>query len=258
MRDPYRIYAEKVLRLSPLPPIGAAADLGLRGSLVHDALNRFSQAYPLALPEDAEGELRRIGETVFAPHMSDADVSGFWWPRFLRIVPWFMEEERALRKDVERIHAEVAASHGFDGFTLTGRADRIDILASGRARLIDYKTGRIPTSAQVKSGLAPQLTLEAALVALGEFENIAPIETDELLYIKLSGGAPPGLMQPVTDIDVMDKASEHLEKFKALIRAYGDVTQAYLPRAAMEREQDTSPFDHLSRWREWSLAEDGA
>jgi ATP-dependent helicase/nuclease subunit B len=26
----------------------------------------------------------------------------------------------------------------------------------------------------------------------------------------------------------------------------------------MEKEQDTSPFDHLSRWREWSLAEEGA
>ncbi|WP_119388683.1 double-strand break repair protein AddB [Taklimakanibacter lacteus] len=257
MRDPYRIYAEKVLRLSPLPPIGAAADLGLRGNLVHDALNRFSQAYPLALPEDAEGELRRIGQGVFAPHMADADVSGFWWPRFLRIVPWFIEEERALRKGLLHIHAEVAAAYSFDGFTLTGRADRIDILASGKARLIDYKTGRIPTSPQVKSGLAPQLTLEAALLALGGFADVDPIETDELLYIKLSGGAPPGLMQPVTDIEVMDKAREHLEKFKALIKAYDDVTHGYLPRAAMEKEQDTSPFDHLSRWREWSLAEDG-
>lgn len=257
MRDPYRIYAEKVLRLLPLPPIGAAADLGLRGNLVHDALNRFSHAHPLALPEDAESELRRIGAEVFAPHMADADVSGFWWPRFLRIVPWFIEEERALRKDLQRIHAEVAAAYSFDGFTLTGRADRIDILASGKARLIDYKTGRIPTNPQVKTGLAPQLTLEAALVELGAFDTVDPTETDALLYIKLSGGEPPGLMQPVTDIEIMEKAREHLEKFKALMRAYDDVTHGYLPRAAMEKEQDTSPFDHLSRWREWSLAEEG-
>lgn len=256
MRDPYRIYAEKVLRLMPLPPIGAAADLGLRGNLIHDTLNRFSTAYPLALPEDAEGELRRIGAEVFQPHMADADVSGFWWPRFLRIVPWFMEEERILRRGLVRIHAEAAGAHFFDGFTLTGRADRIDILASGKARLIDYKTGRVPTGAQVKAGLAPQLTLEAALVALGAFQGVDPVETEELLYIKLSGGAPPGLLLPVADLEIMEKAGEHLEKFKALMRAYDDVTHGYLPRAAMEKEQDTSPYDHLSRWREWSLAEE--
>jgi ATP-dependent helicase/nuclease subunit B len=88
------------------------------------------------------------------------------------------------------------------------------------------------------------------------FEAVAPVETAELLYIKLSGGEPPGLLVPVTEIDVMAKAHEHLEKFKALMRDYDDVTQGYIPRAAMEKEQDTSPFDHLSRWREWSLAEE--
>ncbi len=257
MRDPYRIYAEKVLRLSPLDQIGAAADPGLRGNLIHDALNRFANAYPHALPEDAEAELERIGRQVFAPHMADADISGFWWPRFLRLAPWFIAEERTLRANLVRSHAEVAGQHSFDGFTLTGRADRIDILAQGRARIVDYKTGRVPTSVQVKSGLAPQLTLEAALVALGDFKGVDPIEVDELLYIKLSGGQPPGLLQPMDDIDVMATAREHLEKFKALIRAYDDADHGYLPRAAMEREQDTSPFDHLSRWREWSLTEEG-
>lgn len=258
MRDPYRIYAEKILRLQPLPPIGAAADLGLRGNLIHETLNRFSVAYPTILPLLAEDELIQIGAEVFAPHMADADVAGFWWPRFLRIVPWFIAEERQLRQGLERIHAEVKAAHQFDGFTLTGRADRIDILASGKARLIDYKTGRIPTGAQVKAGLAPQLTLEAALVAHGAFEGVEPVETDALLYIKLSGGAPPGLLVPIGDLEVMEKAEEHLEKFKTLMRSYDDLTHGYLPRAAMEKEQDTSPFDHLSRWREWSIAEDAA
>ncbi len=258
MRDPYRIYAEKILGLQPLPPIGAAADLGLRGNLIHETLNRFSVAYPTILPLLAEDELIQIGAAVFAPHMADADVAGFWWPRFLRIVPWFIAEERQLRQGLERIHAEVGAAHQFDGFTLTGRADRIDILASGKARLIDYKTGRIPTGAQVKAGLAPQLTLEAALVAHGAFRGVEPVETDALLYIKLSGGAPPGLLVPINDLEVMEKAEEHLEKFKSLMRAYDDVTHGYLPRAAMEKEQDTSPFDHLSRWREWSIAEDAS
>jgi ATP-dependent helicase/nuclease subunit B len=256
MRDPYRIYAEKVLKLQPLAPIGAAADLALRGNLIHTAFSLFVNAYPVALPRDAEAALIKIGREVFAPHFADADVSGFWWPRFERIVPWFIAEELQLREGLERIHAEVVGQYRFDSFSLTGRADRIDMLRSGKARLTDYKTGRIPTSAQVRSGLAPQLTLEAAMLAEGGFEGVAPTATAELLYIKLSGGEPPGLIVPVADIDVMAKAHEHLEKFKTLMRAYDDVAHGYIPRAAMEKEQDTSPFDHLSRWREWSLAEE--
>jgi ATP-dependent helicase/nuclease subunit B len=161
-----------------------------------------------------------------------------------------------LRDGLERTHAEVTGVYRFDRFALTGRADRIDILSSGKARLIDYKTGRIPTSPQVKSGLAPQLTLEAAMLAEGGFAGVAPVEAAELLYIKLSGGEPPGLIVPVTDIEVMAKAREHLERFKALMRAYDDVAHGYIPRAAMEKEQDASAFDHLSRWHEWSLAEE--
>ncbi len=76
MRDPYRIYAGKVLRLQPLSPIGAAADFGLRGSLIHTAFNLFTNAYPAALPEGAEAELIRIGREVFAPYFADADVVG--------------------------------------------------------------------------------------------------------------------------------------------------------------------------------------
>lgn len=256
MRDPYRIYAEKVLRLQPLPVMGAAADLGLKGNLIHTAFALFANEFPVALPDDAEERLLRVGREVFAPYFADADVSGFWWPRFERIVPWFIAEERQLREGVVRTHAEVTALHRFDDFTLTGRADRIDILSTGKARLIDYKTGRIPTGPQVKSGLAPQLTLEAAMLAAGSFEGIAPLDAAELFYVKLSGGEPPGLIVEINDIDVMAKAHEHLEKFKALMRAYDDETHGYIPRAAMEKEQDTSPFDHLSRWREWSIAEE--
>jgi ATP-dependent helicase/nuclease subunit B len=256
MRDPYRIYAEKVLRLLPLPPIAALPDAGLRGSLIHDALNKFAAVHPSELPENAEAELRRIGREVFSPYFADADVAGFWWPRFERIVPWYIAEESRLREGLVRIHAEVKGVHRFDGFALTGRADRVDIMASGKARLIDYKTGRIPSSAQVKSGLAPQLTLEAALLAQGEFEGVAAIEAQELLYIKLSGGVPPGMLSPVTKIDVIAKAHEHLSQFESLMRAYDDEVKGYIPRAAMEKEQDTSPFDQLSRWQEWSLAEE--
>ncbi len=34
---------------------------------------------------------------------------------------------------------------GATDFTLSARADRIDILTDGRARIVDFKTGAIPS-----------------------------------------------------------------------------------------------------------------
>ena len=46
------------------------------------------------------------------------------------------------------------------------------ICTDGRYAILDYKTGQAPTAAQVRSGLAPQLTLEGAILRAGGFENM--------------------------------------------------------------------------------------
>ena len=57
-------------------------------------------------------------------------------------------------------------------FVLRGKADRIDRLTTGGLVIIDYKTGRVPTSPQVEALHAPQLPLEAAMVAAGAFSGL--------------------------------------------------------------------------------------
>ena len=124
-------------------------DAALRGQLIHEALNRFVSAYPGRLPENASEELIRFGNEVFTPHMEEADVAGFWWPRFLRIAPWFVEQEAKLRETMRTRKARCRAARTFDiagePFKLGGRADRIDTMADGTARIIDFKTGETPS-----------------------------------------------------------------------------------------------------------------
>ena len=58
-------------------------------------------------------------------------------------------------------------------FTLRTRADRIEQLHDGRYALLDYKTGTAADAdRRCKSGLAPQLTLEGAILRQGGFEGI--------------------------------------------------------------------------------------
>ena len=49
-------------------------------------------------------------------------------------------------------------------FVLSARADRIERRHDGSFAILDYKTGQPPTGKQVRMGLSPQLTLEAAIL----------------------------------------------------------------------------------------------
>ena len=59
-------------------------------------------------------------------------------------------------------------------FRLTAIADRIEIDREGQAYVFDYKTGAPPSNKQVKVGWSPQLTLEAAMIEAGAFEDDRP------------------------------------------------------------------------------------
>src|SRR3546814_3530789 len=52
VRDPYAIYAKRILRLRRLDPVDAPPDARLRGNIIHDVLDRFLKRHPDALPAD--------------------------------------------------------------------------------------------------------------------------------------------------------------------------------------------------------------
>ena len=259
IRDPYAIYARHVLGLQPLDDIAKAPDFARRGTLFHAALGDFFKQFPAALPADAGERLIETGRRHFEPLMDDPQIAGFWWPRFRRIAQWLAGEEPHLRTGVERVLAEIDGALTLDiagrPFTLTGRADRIDIFSAGGARIVDFKTGSVPSGAQVESGLAPQLTLEAAMLARESFKGAPAIPARELVYIKLGGGEPPGeIVELKLDAPAADVASRHLSGLVDLLAAYARSGQPYLPRAIVEQEDEERDYDHLSRYREWALS----
>src|ERR1700761_3422288 len=106
--------------------------------------------------------------THFAPLMERPEARALWWPRFQRIVKWFSEWETARRGEIDEIEAEIGGKNTIaldtaSRFTLTARADLIERRADGSFVILDYKTGQPPTGKQVRMGLSPQLTLEAAV-----------------------------------------------------------------------------------------------
>ena len=126
----------------------------LRGTLFHKAIGDFFTLYPKTLPDDAVEQFIALGEEIFRPFRNDPEIMSFWWTRFQRLATWIVENEVSLRGGIERAVAEVKGSLplkvGGTDFTLSARADRIDILADGTARIVDFKSGAIPSTKKIR------------------------------------------------------------------------------------------------------------
>jgi ATP-dependent helicase/nuclease subunit B len=268
LRDPYTIYAKHILKLMPLDPVDMPLSAADRGSAIHEALGEFTRTFATALPPDPAGALRGIGEKYFAPLMERPEARALWWPRFQRIARWFAGWETMRRGNVSAIEAEIEGSIKIhlDNeriFTLTARADRIERRHDGRFAILDYKTGQPPTGKQVRMGLSPQLTLEAAILREGGFEGIAADSSvAKLVYVRLSGNNPPG-EQRVLELKINKgdtaqppdaAADEARRKLEALIRAFENEAQAYTSLNLSMWTNRYGSYDDLARIKEWSAA----
>ena len=255
IRDPYAVYARHILNLRPLDPIGADAGALERGILIHDILNAFIQMYPVDLPDDAEQALLEIGRDYFDRSVEGPAVEAFWWPRFTSFVQWFVPHERHRREDgCTPEVTEVLGRLQFDlpggPFTLSARADRLDLVGGAGLEIIDYKTGAVPSGKQVLSGLSPQLPLEAGIAKNGGFEGLASRDIAALTYIRISGGQQGGAVTSFTkDLDqIVEQSVKGAER---LLTSYDAQSMPYLPRVRPFRDDVTGPYDHLARVKEW-------
>ena len=268
LRDPYTIYAKYVLKLVPLDPVDMPLSAADRGSAIHDALGEFTQIFSTTLPDHPARALLSIGEKYFAPLMERPEARALWWPRFQRIARWFSDWEIVRRGNVSAIAAEIRgeipiALDNERTFILSARADRIERRHDGTFAILDYKTGQPPTGKQVRMGLSPQLTLEAAILREGGFENIpAGSSVGELGYVRLSGNNPPGEQRPLElkirpgDTPQLPDiaADEARRKLEELIRAFESETQAYTSLNLSMWSNRYGTYDDLARIKEWSAA----
>jgi ATP-dependent helicase/nuclease subunit B len=260
IRDPYAIYARYILGLEPLEEIDAAPGPRERGMIVHKVLEEFIKKTGGVIDEDAEAKLLELGARHFQSLDGRSGPMAFWWPRFTRAAKWFLEYERKRRADIVssivEAHGKIAL-HGPAGpFKLRAKADRIDVLKDGSIAILDYKTGQAPTRAQVESGLAPQLPLEA-LIAAGEgFGKDGKRPVRVLAYVQFTGGVIPGAEVSFSgDIPLLvADADKNLLK---RIAQFDRESTPYLSRPHIKLLSERRDYDHLARAAEWASSGEG-
>ncbi|MDZ7748936.1 MAG: PD-(D/E)XK nuclease family protein [Halofilum sp. (in: g-proteobacteria)] len=170
---PYRFFAGSCLGLEPPEEIREELQKAEYGERLHRALQAFWT--PVAgMPGPWEGPLepdRRVGAVAHLEHLIDAAFAGdleghfahrAWHLRARALAPALVDWAigRAARTAFEA--AEVSAERTLPGGpTLRGRLDRVDRTPAGAAAVVDYKTGRVPAAAELRSGEDVQLATYA-------------------------------------------------------------------------------------------------
>ncbi len=257
--DPYAIYARHVLGLTALPALDPTPNPADRGAIVHAAFETFLRDWPTSLPADIAAELRQAAATAFGPLADIPTIAAFWRPAFDRAAAWAAETERDHRQAlaVTEVLPEVKGAASFAApaglFKLTGRADRIDRLASGAVAIADIKTGTAPTIKSIRDGTEPQLPLEAAIVLYGEFGGLSGETTAHLAIWKI-GGKGDGKVVKLKEAEVAEALATCWQGMGRLIDAFDDAATPYLsePRGAV------SYSDYRSLARRAEDVEDGA
>lgn len=260
LRNPYGIYAQKILNLKMLDPLDQ--DPGARefGTVVHDAIEKY-----ILSGDSGYDALIACGREAFADLLQRPSIEAFWWPRFCRIVEWLVEEEMRRKGDLSAVEAEIEGVVAWDApagrFTLRAFVDRLETLHDGGVRIVDYKTGTPPAASDVAKGIAAQMPLEGVILRYGSFDgrmrhSAAVVDME---YWHLRGGSEAGSITSMAKAAA--KRKESLEDWvqaayagaQALIAAYDDPATPYYyaPMAADKPKYDD--YEHLARVKEWGV-----
>jgi len=250
--DPYSYYAQTMLRLSALDPLDADASAAERGTAVHSILEEWVKhggSDPAMLPRYTEAELLK-----WSGHPL---MRALWAPRVRRAMDWVattMAEWEA--EGWVPLAAEAGGSIDLpNGITLRGKADRIDRSDNGALAIVDYKTGVVPSHAQVTGGFALQMGLLGWLAEAGRLGGVDPGPVGAMRYWKLGGGTDPGkASDPLRYRSEVTMVVDHIAGTKAhfmklcddMLLGDGAFTAKLHPEYAKGND-----YDQLARVLEW-------
>ena len=263
IRDPYAVYARRILQLEPLDPIAQRADPRLRGSLIHEAFADFTREWRGPFDRAARARFLLLWRQHFEAIEAYPEVHAIWSLRAEEIADWFIGWEGARDDKIASRHPEIPGELSFETalgpFKLTGRADRIDVMSDGRIGIYDYKTGVVASAKQVLL-FQPQLALEGAMAREGAFgKEFKDRSIAELAWIGLGRVSRSDVLRSAVDTDAKPDAdavaAEAFSRLRRLVEAYEDPNQGYVSQARpMFERRFPGDYDHLARVSEWRFA----
>ena len=252
--DPYAFYARRILGLRPLDRLNEDPGGRDKGIAFHAVMEKFFD--PDAAFQDPELERQRlmdVTESVLASARLEPLVVAEWSAHLAQIADWLIAEEQRRRRDGAPMKREVEGRFDIPGtgFTLKGKADRIDRLNDGSFVIYDYKTGQLPSGPTILHK-DRQLLLEAVMQDAGAFEDLPGGPVSHVVHISLSRTSKETVTKVEGENDIVTVTGD-LARF---LTRFMDEDTGYLARRDRENERFEGDYDHLSRFGEWDTSQD--
>ncbi|MGE0108509.1 MAG: double-strand break repair protein AddB [Bdellovibrionales bacterium] len=257
--NPYGIYAKRILKLRKLDDIDADVGAADKGDAIHQALEVFIKASLHEWPDDPLAVLLEKGRKAFAPFKDKPQIEAFWWPRFEHMATRFVARE-ARRRAVGYKAAYIEESGVLqitDRFSLNGKVDRIDYTPLGKAQIIDYKTGVVPSLSMVRAGFEPQLPLLALMAFEGAFDGGEIMESACLSYWEIKGARTQDKEVDFEEEEIIILVQKAQDNLRQLIKEFEQETTPYRASPTPQYIPRYDDYRHLARYDEWSSADEG-
>lgn len=152
---PAQFYYAYVLRLEPEEEVAESMDAGMFGDIYHGIMQKLYEVAPgkrltvnylQSVKKDKE-RIRAIADDQVKQKVHTIEVSGrnlVLEDIILEYVDKTLEIDLQLVKDkgdIQLLGLELPETWEFDGYKFYGRIDRLERLADGTVRVVDYKTG---------------------------------------------------------------------------------------------------------------------
>ncbi|MDI7775889.1 double-strand break repair protein AddB [Asticcacaulis sp. EMRT-3] len=259
VRDPYAVYARRILALRTLDRPNEPVEARQRGTAIHRSLERFV-VENLPLGEAGIEQLTEVLDAELAATRLSPAQMALQRPLLPGLAREYVDFEQKRRAHRPRIwveqSGELSLSTAAGPFLLTARADRIEVRDEA-IDILDFKTGQLPAVKEVMAGFYPQLTLTAAIVRGGGFAGLPDRPMGELVYVRVT----PDSAKPRNAIErqaIADEAADAaLTSLQRRLDAYADANKGYVswfaPKFLKTRGGD---YDHLARLYEWHVLGD--
>ncbi len=263
-RDPYGIYAQYILGLTKLDTLDMAVDARPRGTAIHAALEKFEEdgveKSADSLVTMLEAELRAAGE-------AEEIILGAVASRRKTAEEYIAWRKERLHLLAGRPHTEIKGAHDFplggETFKLTATADRVEKHQDGTLAILDFKSGAPPGEGEVRTGLNPQMPLQAIIAAEGGFaeKGVKAASVSALTYVRFGTQFAVRNIGDHVRKDMPEKPIEEIiaetrEGFLKLIGKFADPDHPYVSMPRPKWAKYGSDYARLARRDEWA-SEDG-
>lgn len=225
---PYKFALRYGLGLKPLEHFDKEYTSAERGTIIHTLCQAFLEqveGYPAPFPsrvttatiKDAEAHMATLIPIALAP-LPPKEFT-MWQPRLWLIMEAWLTHLAATPQERHIAALEQEGKAALNNITFFTRADRVDTVGNAHV-VIDYKTGKVPTFAEILKGEKPQMALEAWVHSKGGFGDNAKLADAEIHAMASSG-------TPFDVTEILPKWEGELPFITAVDNALTDVVEAY-------------------------------